>query len=334
MKNNFYLLIAAVYILFSASCQTQSRQIGEINQKTPSININTPNVLIKPVIADLDISQDKKTSIYEADLDLNQNQYLANAKSKFMIDNNCDVIINPQIRKITNITNSNINKITYEVKGFPATFNKIYQTEELNESIHKYNTMNVDVNRENFIYEDKNLAKGSEIYLSLGYGNMNSVEIGYFPTLEKSIYYFGSFETYEADAFSLDFDLIGSGFTNTVNSVFSMNTFALGAGYQMPLNKFMNSSIFGGLNITQTNFSNAYETNNLRIEGFNFLGLRAGIQFDQSIYRNMSWFAKGFANINLLPILNSSKGDNIEYSNVTIDNGQLINYAAGLRFKF
>jgi len=64
--------------------------------------------------------------------------------------------------------------------------------------------------------------------------------------------------------------------------------------------------------------------------------LRAGVQFDQDIYRNISWFGKGFANIHFLPMVNSSaEGAGFEVSNVTLpEGGQLINYALGLRFRF
>lgn len=325
-------------LLWLASCGTESRVIGELEHKAPSMNINTPEVLIKPVIADLDIIQEKKSVTYEADLELNPSEFKSNAKARFLKEHNCDVIINPQYIKTTKIENSEVVGVTYVVSGFPATFKKIYQTEILEESVRDYNTMNVDVKREDFTVLDKVDKKGSELYLSLGIGNFSGVELGYFPDIAKGIYYFGSYETYEGSE-EINFDFTEDAITDRISSDFYMSSFSLGAGYRLPLTKHMNSSIFGGLNVANMSFYSPVEVfgrNYYRIEGFNTIGLRAGIQFDQDIYRNISWFGKGFANIHFLPMVSSSsEGDGFEVSNVKLpDGGQLINYALGLRFRF
>mgnify|MGYP000085114990 CR=1 FL=1 len=74
MKQLNVLLITGFLLVLSSSCRTQTRVIGERNQKSPEININTPDVLIKPLVADLDISQEKKTTSYLADLNLNMSE--------------------------------------------------------------------------------------------------------------------------------------------------------------------------------------------------------------------------------------------------------------------
>jgi|SRR6056300_217580 len=336
---NLNITFYASALLWLASCGTESRMIGEIDHKAPSMNINTPEVLIKPVIADLDIIQEKKSVTYEADLELNPSEFKSNAKASFLKEHNCDVIINPHYLKTTKIENSNVVGVTYVVSGFPATFKKIYQTEKLEESVRDYNTMNVDVKREDFTALDKVGKKGSELYLSLAGGNYSGVELGYFSDITKGVYYFGSVETYTANE-QINFDITDAknGNTNQRSSAFNMSSFSLGAGYRLPLTKHMNSSIFGGLNVANMAFNNPVTSfgNNYRIEGFTTIGLRAGVQFDQDIYRNISWFGKGFANIHFLPMVNSSaEGDGFEVSNVTLpEGGQLINYALGLRFRF
>ena len=144
-------------------------------------------------------------------------------------------------------------------------------------------------------------------------------------------------ETQEIE--EIKFDITENAITNRTSTEFCMSSFTIGAGYRLPLTKHMNSSIFGGLNVANMSFYSPVEGfggNNYRIEGFNTIGFRAGIQFDQDVYRNISWFGKGFANIHFLPMVSSSaEVDGFEVSNVKLpDGGQLINYALGLQFRF
>ena len=343
MKKLNFLLLAGFFLALSSSCRIQSRVIGERNQKSPEINVNTPEVLIKPMVADLDISQEKKTSTYTADLNLNASEIKENAQSKFMDEHGCDIIINPVYRKTTSMENSNISKIEYEVSGFPATIKKIEQNETLSTTVYDYNRMNFDVKRDEFIYKDVSDVKGSELFLSLGYGNYAGIEIGYFPAISNGIWYYGSVESYNLEEKNtldakINFNDVAEIQRN--NNVFSMTSFSLGAGYRADLNKRMSSNIFGGFNYSMLSLENTYEAPNnpsgvYRLNGVNALGLRAGIGVDYAIFRNILVFGKGFSNINIANISSDeiTNGNDVT-SEFDLSELSRLNYAVGLKIRF
>lgn len=342
MKKLNFLLLAGFFLALSSSCRIQSRVIGEKNQKSPEINVNTPDVLIRPMVADLDISQEKKESIYEADLNLNMSEIKQNAQAKFMEEHGCDVIINPVYRKITTLENSNVSKINYEVTGFPATIIKIKQTDTLSRSVYNYNQMAFDIKRDEFIYKDIDDIKGSELFLSLGSGNYSGIEIGYFPYISDGIWYYGSVENYNTDDNTID---LTANFNDVFeipnnNLPFSMTSFSLGSGYRANLNKRISSNIFGGVNYSMLTLENAFRNQNnpggdYILSGVNTLGIRAGIGIDYVLFRNLQVFAKGFSNINLYNMSDDviTDGDDVN-STFNLDNLPRLNYAVGCKFRF
>lgn len=343
MKHFNVLLIAGFLLALSSSCRTQSRVIGERNQKSPEINVNTPDVLIKPMVADLDISQEKKTSTYTADLNLNASEIKENAQAKFMDEHSCDIIINPVYKKITSMENSNVSKIEYEVSGFPATIKKIEQNETLSTAVYNYNQMNFDVKRDEFTYKDVYDVKGSELFLSLGSGSYSGIEIGYFPSISDGIWYYGSVESYTIEELNtLDIEVNFDPDINipSKNQDYSMTSFSLGAGYRADLNKRMSSNIFGGLNYSMLILENTLElpnspTGTYRLNGVNTLGLRAGIGVDYALFRNILVFGKGFSNINLLNMSSDEiiNGNDVK-SEFDLSELSRLNFAVGLKIRF
>jgi opacity protein-like surface antigen len=343
MKKLNVLLIAGFLLALSSSCRTQSRVIGERNQKSPEINVNTPDVLIKPMVADLDISQEKKTSTYTADLNLNASEIKENAQAKFMDEHSCDIIINPVYKKITSLENSNVSKIEYEVSGFPATIKKIEQNDTLSTTVYDYNRMNFDVKRDEFTYKDVSDVKGSELFLSLGSGSYSGIEIGYFPSISDGIWYYGSVESYTIEeGNTLDITVNYNDVTEAPlnNNLFSMTSFSLGAGYRADLNKRLSSNIFGGLNYSMLSLENTYESANnptgtYRLDGVNTLGLRAGIGVDYAVFRNILVFGKGFSNINLVNMSSDEITDgNDVKSEFDLSELSRLNLAVGLKMRF
>lgn len=343
MKHFNVLLIAGFLLALSSSCRTQSRVIGERNQKSPEINVNTPDVLIKPMVADLDISQEKKTSTYTADLNLNASEIKENAQAKFMDEHSCDIIINPVYKKITSMENSNVSKIEYEVSGFPATIKKIEQNETLSTAVYNYNQMNFDVKRDEFTYKDVSDVKGSELFLSLGSGSYSGIEIGYFPSISDGIWYYGSVESYTIEELNtLDIEVNFDPDINipSKNQDYSMTSFSLGAGYRADLNKRMSSNIFGGLNYSMLILENTLElpnspTGTYRLNGVNTLGLRAGIGVDYALFRNILVFGKGFSNINLLNMSSDEiiNGNDVK-SEFDLSELSRLNFAVGVKIRF
>ena len=346
MKQLNVLLITGFLLVLSSSCRTQTRVIGERNQKSPEINLNTPDVLIKPLVADLDISQEKKTTSYLADLNLNMSEIKQNAQAKFMDEHNCDVIINPVYKKVTTVENSNITKIQYEVSGFPATIKKIEQNDILSETVYDYNKMNFDIKRDEYTYKDESIVNGSEVFLSLGSGSYSGIEIGYFPEVSNGIWYYGSVESYNTDEQTLGVDVTYDNGTKAQLPwgggplTFNMSSISLGAGYRAELNKRISSNIFGGLNYGMLKLDEQIDIQNIPtgtylLNGLNTIGIRAGIGVDYVIFRNIQVFGKGFANLNLLKLSSDEikAGDDVK-SDFDLSEISLVNFALGIKLRF
>jgi hypothetical protein len=115
-------------LFFFGTLLTAAFSSCSLTQKTTStdydyIKITKQGIIQKPLIADLDVSKDKKslTKTY-------QNTTLGNAKEVIMGDFikefNCDLIVNPFFTSTTTSKTEKIS-ITLTVTGYPASYKNI-----------------------------------------------------------------------------------------------------------------------------------------------------------------------------------------------------------------
>jgi hypothetical protein len=118
-KNILNLLFPVILILSSCSVSKSTIQIQE--SKRPDINATSTNVLIRPIVADLDISSERKTILYRADLNLPASEIRANAIKLFLQTYNYDYIIDGQFVRKDEIIGGELNKVEYTLTVFGAT---------------------------------------------------------------------------------------------------------------------------------------------------------------------------------------------------------------------
>ena len=336
MKTTFKLFLFSIIL---ASCQSFNGLTQVVKTKEPTMDINTPTVLIKPVLADLDIADAQKTTRYTVDLSLSNAQRIENAKDFFLKSNNCDLIVNPRYVTVESTINTKVSGVTIEVTGFPATYKKIYQVDKLDETVLTYNTLNVQVKSDNFMSKNVLRKEGSEFFVSLGGGTFAGVEVGYFLDVDEPLFFYGSFENYPLAPLYGEVNVTIEQPSGTITAdrdyPWLMNSISLGGGYRVSNSRRLATSVFGGLNVTAVSldsyiplYSSAGVTD---VYSFTFTGIRLGFDVDRNLTRNISLFLKGFYNQNLGSTRPSVDGGD-KVKSVSINTGKL-NFGTGLRVR-
>jgi hypothetical protein len=151
MKKINLLFLVSVTAMLIQSCAVS--ETWRINEKSATRDLqgrgSDVSVVVKPVMADLDVEKARKESTYIFDSDT-----LGYAKSKiavnsgakesaksfalfqYMKDNNCDYVLDPMyhISRSGN-SNSSTEKITVTISGYPAKYKNFYQPDTLPRSI-------------------------------------------------------------------------------------------------------------------------------------------------------------------------------------------------------
>lgn len=336
------LVVIGIATILS-SCSSQMTYVTEVDESNSAIVVNTPPTLIKPIIADLDISQESKSATYETELNLSNKEYMANARFQFMSEHKCDLIIDPRYSKTTTLLNNSITKTSVAIKGFPATYKKLYQEDTVDESVYRYNQMVANVDRDEFLQTVSKQGSGREMSLSLNYGTYIGSELNVQLIENSPIYSYISYETgYGGTYFSsgnterasVSFDLTEGSLSNRVEDMpLSMSTFSVGAGARQNINYGMKASGFIGLNVANISLSTPIVgfPNSYRIEGFTSYGLRAGIELEKQILSGLSICAKTFfMTQNRSTPRASQTGFGFGVSNFEYNNANTLNYALGL----
>jgi len=321
-----------------ASCHSFNGLTQSVETKEPTMDINTPTVLIKPVLADLDIADAQKTTVYTVDLDLSSAERIENAKDHFLKTNKCDLIVNPRYVMVEKSANAKVSGVTIEVTGFPATYEKVYQVDKLDESVFTYNTLNVQVKSDNFISKNIMKKEGSEFFISLGGGTYAGIELGYFPDVDKPIYFYGTFENYpfapENGEINVTIEDPNGIYQYTVYPSL-MSSVSLGVGYNVANSRRLATAVFGGLNFTSVPLYDSFRLYNSTtgeyrdVSSMMFTGIRMGCDVDRKLTRNLSLFLKGFYNQNLGSSRPAANGGE-KVTSASINTGKL-NFGLGLR---
>jgi len=151
---NIYLFIA-VSILFLASCTSQHA----ITTKTA--DIYGAGVIQKPVLADMEVKEEKTSATINArgkriNDDL-KNQAVAEAVKK----SNADVLVEPRFESTIKG-----RKITLTVTGFPATYKNFHTIKQDEVELLKA----VKVHQVNSMYTNQIKSKGGKVVLAVGLG--------------------------------------------------------------------------------------------------------------------------------------------------------------------
>ena len=158
MKKSFYFLLFAVPMLILQSCAVSEN--WRINEKSATRDLqgrgSDASVLVKPVMAELDIANIRKESTYlftSDTLNMSKSKISFSSEAKetaksfalfqFMKDNNCDYVLDP-LYHITRSGNSNsaTEDISVTISGYTAKYKSFSQPDTLPRSIFESQRMN------------------------------------------------------------------------------------------------------------------------------------------------------------------------------------------------
>lgn len=339
MKNReFIVLFTFIVLCFTvSSCSVNREVLTRQVSKTALLAPHSTGMLIKPVIADLEITKERKTINYKADLKLPNIDLKDNAIRVFLETHKCDYIVDPKFVQTSSSDDGVAKSIEYVLTGFAAVYSKVYQVDSLPKSVVQYAELPLKKETDNFVTSYDNTQKGVSVgiefaFKPIGEDGLYAVQIDYGPNytgwLAGTRYYFGIEKS--PGSFFVDFDQkIGSLITSLSGSAYDPTTISVGVLKEKRIGRSIKIRAAGGLNILSGNiFDNRYD----KILG---LGMRVGAGIDFKIFNGFSWINRVHSNFNLLRFVSQgTTNQSATISNVHISEMPLFYPCTGVRFTF
>jgi hypothetical protein len=197
MTKHLLLAFGIASLLATTSCSMQKDILRNQEGKNASLKPHTTGVLVKPIMADLEISSEKKTITYKADMALPYGDLKANAMRMFLDTHKCDYIIDPQFIRTSTSKNGFVKEVEYVLTGFAATYKSIYQVDSLPKSVIEYASINLPIQTVNYTTLNEREIKGTSVGMEFAMsGNFAAVQFDYSPKASSGLYYYFALEQF------------------------------------------------------------------------------------------------------------------------------------------
>jgi hypothetical protein len=297
----FLLFTICLSFLF-ASCRSSKLDTVDTEARQYEIHPQHASFLTRPLIADLEVEQERKLIEYTGPLNLSMEDLKKNATAKFLKTHNCDYVADPVFEISKEIRNNFTREITIELSGFPVNYSNIYQVDTLPASIGQYSEINKEINRIRYYnsIEKEQVVWGVEALL----GEYLRAQID-FPLGEDTRYYI-SFEkmdspwSFTADIFE---DRASDSYVGSGNGA-DYFTVSTGLFKEVPVAEYLKIRYGGGVNFTSYNLTGDFVANNqIKFSNIYNLGFRLKAGVDIPLYRNFSLIGQIHYNIDGLNIV-------------------------------
>lgn len=323
-----------------SSCSNNEYLARSTDSHEQSILVNNTSVIVRPIVADMSIENERKATIYQADLLLPLEDLRDNALGLFLAQHECDYAVDPIYREVVTSQRRAVKSIQITVEAFPAHYVSLQAVDSLPKSILEYQRLNVPQERVTYITE-RNL-RGTAVGFEMTMGNFGGMQIDVLVPNRSFRFYFGTDEAWDflGGDMALDFEYIESIGSNVVTSsrlVQEMRSNSFGLMKEIEPTSRLSLRGFAGLNLSEFEFSEVYLGSEASFDGMATLGVRVGAGADFPIFRNMSFVAKAHRNMDLVRIIGwraSSSDVGKEFLNSVAVDGPPINVGFGLRFEF
>lgn len=344
MKHCLKYYTPIISSLLLSSCFVSERVVSTRESKNPELYTRTTGVLIKPIIADLEIATERKTIVYKADLNISLAQHRANATQLFMETHKCDYVVDAQFARTSQTKNGKLKEIEFVLTGFPATYKKLYQVDSIPKSILEYNAIHLPVERNVYITKSSLSRSGSMFGIEYGpglsYGTFGMMQLDYAPRWDGMHYYLG-IESYRIGPGSSWGEVRFTETSNNVNIPKKASTYALTAlslGIFKDQEVTQRFSVRGSVGINylgiQFNQSIIDPIRKTQYDGASVLGLRLGTALNFNISEHFSFILKTHVNLGLRNNILQSGETRTSINNIDIENAPAINTGLGVRFWF
>jgi hypothetical protein len=348
MKKTFRFAATICFAAFTfASCSVQKEIYRKQEAKNPSLNATATGVVLKPIVADLDISKEKKTITYKADLNLDMSDLKPNATRVFLETHKCDYIIDPKFVRTATSSHGKVKEVEYILSGFAATYTKVYQVDSLPKSVIEYAKIQLPVERVDFSTLNERTSKGSSLGMEFAYGltSFTAAQIDYAPVLTGLSYYVGletnSFSNNYFDRKTVEFDyLVPSGSSTSrvgaVGAFSTMTNFSIGAFKEKEIGRRVKIRGGGGLNLLNIQFFEPTVdfARNYQFDGARSMGFRLSAAVDITIFPGFSLLGRAHSNIGLFKSIQQSGPNSADVENIQFQTIAPVNFSYGARFTF
>jgi len=301
MKSKFILLIAAISLLL-VSCRSSKLHTVDTEARKYELHAQNTALLTRPLVADLEVEQERKEIEYSGPVYLSERDLQDNATAKFLKTHDCDYIADPSFEITKKVRNNFTKEIKVNLSGFPVSYSKIYQVDSLPESISQYSDVNNGAERITYI---NSIDKEQVVWGIEGrYGEYLGAQID-FPLAEFTRYYF-SFEkmdepwNFSADVFE---DRASDPYTGMGNG---LNYFTLSTGIfnESPVAEYLKLRYGAGLNGTVYNLNEDFVAGNqINFDKIYNVGFRLLAGVEVPLFRNFSFIGQAHYNIDALNIV-------------------------------
>lgn len=344
---NFTRFAAATCIaaLTLASCSVQKEVYRKQEAKNPSLSAHSTGVVLKPIVADLDISKEKKTITYKADLSLAMIDLKANATRVFLETHKCDYIIDPQFVRTATSSQGIAQEVEYVLSGFAATYTKVYQVDSLPKSVIEYAQIQLPIERVEFSTLNERTLRGSSLGMDFALGvspSFAAVQIDYAPVVSGIRYYIGlESYTFGEELQKVEFDyMVPSGSQvlgiSAVSSFSTMTAFSIGAFKEKEIGRRVKIRGGAGLNLLNIQFNNPVinQAFNVQYDGARSVGIRLSAAVDYAIFQGFSLVGRAHSNIGLSNSIQQSGGTSLDVEKIQFESISPVNFSLGARFTF
>jgi len=342
MKKHFQLAATICIAAFAlASCSVQKEVYRKQEAKNPSLNAHATGVVLKPIVADLDISKEKKTITYKADINLAMSDLKANATRVFLETHKCDYIIDPQFVRTATSSHGLVKEVEYVLTGFAATYTKVYQVDSLPKSVIEYAQIQLPVERVEFSTLNDRTLRGASLGMEFASGlNFAGAQIDYAPLVGGFRYYVGLENYFIADGSAwgtVTFDEVVNGNALGLSAFNStMTAFSIGAFNEKEVGRRVKIRGGAGLNVLDIQFfeSLVNTTRKTSYDGARSIGFRFGAAIDYTIFPGFSLIGKAHSNIGLFNSIKQSGENTFDIEAIELEDIPLVNFSLGARFTF
>ena len=337
MKKNYLSLAIWVGLVF-ASCSLKRNVTTDKSIHSPRLEVTESKLYVKPVVADLKITPEKKSVEFSADLKIPLSEIQNNALNLFLTTYNCDYVIDPVYTQVTTIENSKLNSITLKVTGFPATYEKLYQVESLPNSIVQSSQINLPVKRVEFINEIKENTTGGILGFEFVPVGSMLFQLDYSKSQSGLHYYFsadyGNLQSPKEMEFTASLPNYSDRNYTVSSQQYRNYSFGLFGNKEISNHLICRASL--GFNSTNSLFDNSIYFDEAQFIGIRNYGFRFGVGVQYEILNGIYIISRANSDLSLTNGIVQNGTLKSTISNVNVPNNSMlrIGYGVGLRFEF
>jgi hypothetical protein len=311
MINNFRLKFAIILTLsvFGTSCiSVKSKVKGKENE----LNVNTPKVYIRPLLADIKVENTKKEASFYSEQNISETEIRNSVLNIFLELHQCDFIVDPVYTFSEAFKLKKRKSVSVKLTGYPAKYINFHQVDSLPKSIIESNRIPVIEPRTKQITTDKKsnrkeqsnskvkekIELNSKIGIDATLGNIIHGQIDY-PVLNNSIRAFFSFESVLDNGTSIRARINSKDLSSKKGPIQIKNA-SIGISKKFRINDFFGIRTLCGLNSKYYAFP-AITAKGVDLSHIQIYGIHTGISLDLKIIKKMYLIGKVQYNFDILP---------------------------------